>query len=75
MGSEHSKPAQTRLLLALLRQRGEHGITPIAALREIGSFRLGARIWELRAAGHIIETHRVRTDSGALIARYVLVEK
>lgn len=73
--SEHSKPAQEARVLALLRERGEHGITPISALREVGTFRLGARIFNLRAAGHNIETHWVTTDNGARIARYVLVEK
>ena len=38
-------------------------------------FRLGARIYELRAEGHDIETQWETTVGGARIARYVLHEK
>jgi hypothetical protein len=43
---------QTAALLDLLRRNGEDGCTALQALREIGSFRLAARVWELRDAGH-----------------------
>jgi KaiC/GvpD/RAD55 family RecA-like ATPase len=66
---------QTAQVLASLRQRGEDGITPLDALREIGSFRLGARVFDLRKAGHDIETHMVELENGKRIARYVLREK
>jgi hypothetical protein len=59
-------------LLVLLRQNPE-GVTALQALREIGSFRLAARVWELRDAGHHIETDIV-TVNGKRIARYRLVE-
>ena len=72
--SEHSKPTQEARVLTLLRERGALGLTPIEALREVGTFRLGARIWNLRK-DHDIETHWVTTENGARIARYVLVEK
>lgn len=49
----------------------EHGsITPLEALEKIGSFRLGARIFELRRMGHNIETEYVET-LGKRFARYV----
>ena len=34
-----------------------HGsITPLEALNELGCYRLGARIWDLRHDGHTIDT-------------------
>lgn len=65
---------QTAAILALLRERGERGVTPIEALELVGSFRLGARTWDLRAEGHHIETERYTTPGGATVARYVLRE-
>ena len=63
---------QTLELLALLRVYPE-GVSALEALREIGSFRLAARVWDLRDAGHHIETDMV-TVNGKRIARYRLVE-
>lgn len=62
-------------VLRLLRARGESGLTPLDALREVGTFRLGARIWDLRESGHLIETEWIRTPSGSRVARYVLRER
>jgi hypothetical protein len=61
-------------VLRLLRLRGPSGLTPLEALREVGTFRLAARVWELRRDGHVIETERVKLVSGSSIARYTLVE-
>lgn len=44
---------QTQAVLDLLRSTPE-GITPIEALREVGTFRLSARVLELRRAGYPI---------------------
>lgn len=69
---------QTERVLALLRERGERGLTPLEALDYVGSFRLGARIWELRQAlgqDEEIVTERARTVTGKSIARYVLRAK
>jgi len=65
---------QTDRLLDLLREQGKAGVTPLLALERIGSFRLGARIYDLKAAGHSIESKRVRTTGGAIVACYVLRE-
>lgn len=62
--------AQTRVILRMLRERD---ITALDALREAGVFRLAARIADLRADGHAIETEMIRTDSGKRVARYRLV--
>lgn len=68
------KATQADRLLELLRERGTQGVTPLLALDRIGSFRLGARIYDLRAAGHTIERTMVRTEGGAHVAQYVLIE-
>lgn len=65
---------QTRAILALLRERHD-GITAIDALSAVGSFRLAARIWELRADGYEIRADSITTGSGKRIERYRLVEQ
>lgn len=65
----------TRAILDLLRERGAHGVTPLDALASVGSFRLGARIWELKAEGYEIATDMFTTPSGKRVARYRLIEK
>ena len=67
--------AQTERILALLRERGAEGLTPLEALEQVGSFRLGARIWDLREQGHLITTETYTTPNGARVARYVLHER
>jgi len=70
--------SQSDDLLSMLRDRGEVGVTPLDALGELRIYRLAARISDLRAAGHDIETrhdydhHRERR---AAHARYVLHEQ
>lgn len=65
---------QTEAILRLLRIRGGVGLTPLEALREVGSFRLAARIADLRDAGYDIRTETVVLDNGKRIARYTLHE-
>ena len=62
-------------VLALLRRRGQAGVTQLDALSAVGTMRLGARVWELRAAGHDIETKMVTMPSGACVARYTIREQ
>ncbi len=50
-------------------------LTPIDALNGCGCFRLGARIYELRQAGHEIETEHRTLPTGKVIAAYHLKEK
>lgn len=60
-------------ILLYMREKGS--ITPIDALREIGCFRLGARIYDLRARGYNINT-KMETHEGRFgpvtFARYSL---
>lgn len=67
------KPANAATL-ELLRRRGKAGVTPLDALTAVGTFRLGARIFELKADGYDIETKLETTGNGKRIARYVLHE-
>jgi hypothetical protein len=62
-------------VLRLLRLRGAAGLTPLEALREVGTFRLGARVFDLRKAGHRIEREWVTTPGGSRVARYVLIDQ
>ncbi len=63
---------QTAALLRLLRAHPE-GVTPLQVWRAIGSYRAGARVYELRREGYDVATRWDR-DGDARFARYVLVE-
>lgn len=64
-----STVSQETLILEYL-QAG-HALTPIEALDKFGCFRLGARCWNLRKAGHPIHSELVR-QNGKKFARYSL---
>lgn len=66
---------QTTDLLALLRSRGTLGVTPLYALDQIGTLRLGARIFDLRNEGHRIVTHPMTVGKRKTVARYVLIQQ
>lgn len=62
---------QTAAVLRLLRERPQ-GITAIDALAAVGSFRLAARVWELRRAGYVIKS---KPEPGRSFDRYTLEEQ
>lgn len=69
---------QADRVLALLRIRGEAGLTSLEALDLVGSMRLASRIEELRSgkvvglrADEVIDAERVHRN-GKTYARYVL---
>ncbi len=62
---------QTQWILEQLK-RGP--LTPMDALNGCGCFRLGARIHELRQAGHNIKTENRHLPNGKVIAAYHLKE-
>jgi hypothetical protein len=62
-------------VLRLLRIRGRQGVTPLEALREVGTFRLSARVWDLRHEGHRIDREWLTTPGNARVAKYILVEE
>jgi len=68
------KPQNIKLL-ALLRERGEAGVTPLEGLAQVGTLRLGARVHDLKAEGFHIDTELVTMPSGARVARYRLREQ
>ena len=66
---------QTEAVIRLLRERGEQGLTPLEALHLVGSFRLGARVWDAKQLirrDEEIVTERAASPSGKTFARYVL---
>lgn len=72
--NENSLPAQRKRLLDYLKAHGS--ITTIGARKELDIMCPAARIFELKAQGHIIHTDRVcePTDYGRLhrIGKYIL---
>jgi hypothetical protein len=61
---------QTAQILAYLKTGKP--ITPLDALTRFGCFRLGARIYDLRAEGYTIDKTTVETPGGSRIASYRL---
>jgi len=74
MGERAAVKPSTAATLALLRRKPE-GVTPLDALDEIGSFRLAARISELRHDGYVIRAETIRTATGKHVAKYTLEEQ
>lgn len=64
---------QNEMVLRLL-QNDTRGITALDALYWGAGLRLAARISDLRAQGHKIETTMVTLPSGSRIGRYRLVK-
>jgi hypothetical protein len=61
---------QSTVILAHLKKKP---ITPLEALNLYGCFRLGARIWELKANGHDIKSEMVKDKhTGKRYASYSL---
>lgn len=64
-----SVSGQSKFILDYLESGNE--ITPLDALRMFGCFRLGARIFDLKALGYNIETNMITKD-GKTFASYKL---
>lgn len=62
--------SQTERILEWMLQG--HPITPIDALDRFGSFRLGARIAEIKAKGYLVYSEFITTPSGKKIKQYHL---
>ena len=65
-----SKLTQAQSVLHHMKTIGP--ITALDALNDFGCFRLAARISDLRAEGHDIESNPFKTSGGATIAEYSL---
>ena len=70
MSSRHSKPTQAAQILAAL-QAGQ-SLTPKDARQLYGCDRLGARIFQLRRAGHPIHSRRVAVGHHKNVSEYFL---
>lgn len=56
-----AKETQCQMILRYMEDYGE--ITPIDAIREFSCLRLGARIWDLKHAGHNIKSELVSSKN------------
>jgi len=65
-----SKQTQAEQILKFLQENKE-GITPVDAFFKFNCFRLGARIFDLKALGHKI-TMELEQGNGSHYARYRL---
>lgn len=66
--------SQTALILAYLKQG--HALTPLQAMAEpFRCMRLGARILDLKHAGHKIDSRIITTSTGKRIASYSLAPR
>lgn len=63
---------QAAVILSMLKSRPE-GITSLDALKACGTMRLAARISDLKAMGHEIESVMVTLPNGKRVARYRLL--
>lgn len=63
---------QNRRVLGYMRQH--KSITPLTALSRLGVMRLGARIWELKRAGHSIDSTLIASGNRHY-SRYTLISK
>jgi len=61
--------SQKQEILKYLKEGNE--LTPMEALRKFGCFRLGARIWDLKAEGWEIDTETIK-ENGKHFSRYKL---
>lgn len=69
---------QTEAVLAELRRRGPAGLTALEAMAAGCGMGLAARVADLKAAGHRIDSTMVTVPTRgapARVARYVLVER
>ena len=69
----HKRPTQANKILFHLKKG--YSITPLEALKLFGSFRLGARIYELKKRGYLIQKKMIITNNKKYIAEYRLEEK
>jgi len=52
---------QSDRILNILQERGSEGVTNVELNRDLGIYRYGARIFDLRRAGYRIDSRQLRT--------------
>jgi hypothetical protein len=72
MSTLHTEETAAQCAMILSALKSGRSLTPADALRDYGCFRLAARIYDLRNAGHDIATTWER-DENKRWARYVLL--
>ena len=74
VSTTHPEPVTgTSQNAAILRYlQAGYALTPREALDLFGCFRLGARIADLKAKGHAINSELVTVDGGKRVAKYTL---
>ena len=65
--------SQNKRILAQMKKG--HAVTPLTALRDFGCFRLSARMWDLRKAGHNIKSALMTVSGGKRVAMYWIGSK
>jgi len=68
--TENDKVSQNKAILAAL-QRGR-SLTPLHILREFGSLRASARIYDLRRMGHAVQMRMVQVQGTKRVAEYYI---
>lgn len=61
---------QSQCLSILRHLQCGKSINPLQALNQYGCFRLGARIYDLKQRGYLIEKRMVKTANGKKYAEY-----
>jgi hypothetical protein len=69
MRKRDGSATQNETVLAILRERGDDGVSAIELDRRFGIYRAGARIFDLRREGYLIHT---KTEHGKT-AHYTLL--
>lgn len=67
----YDKASQNELVLQHLKAFGS--IMPLEAQMKYGIMRLGARIWELKSEGLLIESSLVDVGNGKKVSQYRLI--
>ena len=70
--NENTKTSRSQTDLILDWMLAGHTITPLEALEKFGSFRLGARIADIRAKGSLVYSEFITLPNGKRVKRYNL---
>lgn len=70
--NENTKTSRSQTDLILEWMLAGHTITPLEALEKFGSFRLGARIADIRAKGYLVYSEFITLPNGKRVKRYNL---
>lgn len=72
MSTLNNENTQSQCLSILQHLQSGKSINPLQALNQYGCFRLGARIYDLKQDGYLIDRRMVKTENGKKYAEYSL---